>query len=168
MLPRYKLGILLFYSFFFSPISLVSSIPYASSSSKTSRPRMIWFIFLLVILVTGTPDIDAPQDNPPETHLPITDLTFIRTWAAIGDSYTAGIGAGDLWSDRKEDYKCSRYDKSYVALLKHLLGPQVEKFSYKACSGARTGDIYNQARELDKFHDLIVMTGGGNDLCLVC
>ncbi|KAI2997014.1 hypothetical protein CBS147346_9006 [Aspergillus niger] len=127
---------------------------------------MIWFIFLLVILVTGTPDIDAPQDNPPETHLPITDLTFIRTWAAIGDSYTAGIGAGDLWSDRKEDYKCSRYDKSYVALLKHLLGPQVEKFSYKACSGARTGDIYNQARELDKFHDLIVMTGGGNDLCL--
>ncbi|GAQ41060.1 esterase family protein [Aspergillus niger] len=127
---------------------------------------MFWLIFLLVILVTGSPDINTPPHDPPSSDLPITDLTFVRKWAAIGDSYTAGIGAGDLWSDKKEDTKCSRYDKSYVALLKHMLGPQVTNFTYTACSGARTSDIYSQAQDLDKFHDLIVLTGGGNDLCL--
>lgn len=129
---------------------------------------MIWLIFLLVILVTGSPDINTPPHDPPSSDLPITDLTFVRKWAAIGDSYTAGIGAGDVWSDKKEDTKCSRYDKSYVALLKHVLGPQVTNFTYTACSGARTSDIYTQAQDLDKLHDLIVLTGGGNDLCLVC
>ncbi|PWY71579.1 SGNH hydrolase [Aspergillus sclerotioniger CBS 115572] len=94
------------------------------------------------------------------------DFTWIRNWAAIGDSYTAGIGSGDLWSERQEDYKCSRYDLSYPVLLKHAIGPQVQDFQYLACSGDRLADIYKQAGELRRMQDLVVLTAGGNDLCL--
>ena len=127
---------------------------------------MILLIFLLVSLITGYDPIPDNHSTPQAVMDP-QDFTWIRNWAAIGDSYTAGIGSGDLWSDREADYKCSRYDLSYPALLKHAIGPQVDDFQYLACSGDRTADIYKQASQLFYMQDLVVLTAGGNDLCLV-
>ncbi|PYH89088.1 esterase family protein [Aspergillus ellipticus CBS 707.79] len=93
-------------------------------------------------------------------------MDWIKRWAAIGDSYTAGIGAGSLWTDEKDDYECSRYDLSYPAVLKHAIGSTNKKFQYVACSGARTGDIFKQVDKLDDNQDLVILSAGGNDLCL--
>ncbi|OJJ97619.1 hypothetical protein ASPACDRAFT_1882247 [Aspergillus aculeatus ATCC 16872] len=94
------------------------------------------------------------------------DFTWVKKWAAVGDSYTAGIGSGRLWSERADDRKCSRYDQSYPGQLKHVFGPQVKLFEYKACSGARTGQIFEQVKSLSTNLDLVVISAGGNDLCL--
>ncbi|KAE8151869.1 SGNH hydrolase-type esterase domain-containing protein [Aspergillus avenaceus] len=94
-------------------------------------------------------------------------MHWIEKWAAVGDSFTAGIGAGQIWMPTWSDRKCSRYDRSYVALLHHAIGPSPVKFEYVACSGARSGDILEQIEKLDTGHDLVVLTATGNDLCLV-
>ncbi|PKY00153.1 SGNH hydrolase [Aspergillus campestris IBT 28561] len=96
----------------------------------------------------------------------VTDLDCVKKWAAVGDSYTAGIGAGSLYRGEREDHACSRYDQSYPVILNRMIGPGVKSFSFKACSGARTADIKEQIRNLDKNMDLVVLTAGGNDLCL--
>ncbi|KAL4906925.1 hypothetical protein BDW74DRAFT_176523 [Aspergillus multicolor] len=94
------------------------------------------------------------------------DFGWIEHWAAIGDSFTAGIGSGQLYTKSEGDRKCSRYDKSYAALLERAFGGSVKSFDYLACSGARTGGIFLQALSLRQDLDLVVLTGGGNDLCI--
>lgn len=105
------------------------------------------------------------------------DFGWIKKWAAVGDSFTAGIGAGVPLSPAQtelrrrgsegtdEDWACSRYDRSYAKVLDRAFGDT--EFHFVACSGDRTGDIYDQVRNLDGGLDLVVMTAGGNDLCLV-
>lgn len=95
------------------------------------------------------------------------DFGWIKRWAAIGDSFTAGIGAGNLYSREKEDYQCSRYDHAYPALANNKFGPAVEDFQYVACSGDRSVQIYDQITKMQGNVDLVMMTAGGNDLCLV-
>lgn len=112
-------------------------------------------------------------------------MGWIKRWAAIGDSYTAGIGAGQPTGHRiteeeiaivapdgieeiRNNFRCSRYDASYpYVLAEHF--PSVEKngFQYLACSGDRSTQIYDQAKALEGKLDFVTMTAGGNDLCLV-
>lgn len=95
------------------------------------------------------------------------DFSWIKKWAAVGDSFTAGIGSGMIWSQDDNSYDCSRYDLSYAAILNNYFGPSVENFNYLACSGANSNDIYGQINTLpDSSQDVVVLTAGGNDLCL--
>ncbi|KAB8232266.1 SGNH hydrolase-type esterase domain-containing protein [Aspergillus alliaceus] len=110
----------------------------------------------------------APGPDPiPPPDLDPNHMGWITKWAAIGDSFTAGIGAGQLYNQNDDDKTCSRYDKSYVPLLQRVIGPSPKKFQWLACSGAKTRDILEQVKKLDNAMDLVVMTAGGNDLCLV-
>ncbi|OAR01881.1 hypothetical protein LLEC1_05530 [Akanthomyces lecanii] len=97
------------------------------------------------------------------------DFRWARRWAAVGDSYTAGIGSGrqlgDFWHKR-DDWYCSRYDLSYPYLVNGALGAAVEDFQFPACSGDRSEQIYDQIQKIDGTLDLVMMTAGGNDLCL--
>ena len=111
------------------------------------------------------------------------DFSWVSRWAAIGDSYTAGIGSGvplgNMMTDELSiklpnglisghgDWYCARYDMSYPKIIDRLLGGSVQNFQYTACSGDRTGQIYQQAQQLKGDLDLVMMTAGGNDLCLV-
>ena len=95
------------------------------------------------------------------------DFSWVNRWAAIGDSFTAGIGSGNLFSKRDEDWKCSRYDHSYPAIVNNALGPTVTDFQYVACSGDRSVQIFDQVDGLNDGLDLVMLTAGGNDLCLV-
>lgn len=95
---------------------------------------------------------------------------WIKRWAAVGDSFTAGIGSGSPLGSaisNEADWKCSRYDRSYVQVLNRAFGPTVDNFQFVACSGDRTDDIYTQVQKMDGNLDLVIMTAGGNDLCLV-
>lgn len=95
------------------------------------------------------------------------DFSWVKRWAAIGDSFTSGVGSGKLYSQEAGDYKCARYDHSYAALVNNYLGPSVQKFQYTACAGDRSAQIHNQVSDLDGNLNLVMMTAGGNDLCLV-
>lgn len=110
------------------------------------------------------------------------DFGWIKKWAAVGDSFTAGIGAGSPLSPARtelrrrsaedddddatgENWRCSRYDRSYVKVLDRAFGDT--DFHFVACSGDRTEDIYKQVQNMEGDLDLVIMTAGGNDLCLV-
>ncbi|PYH98156.1 SGNH hydrolase [Aspergillus ellipticus CBS 707.79] len=94
------------------------------------------------------------------------DWSWVKKWAAIGDSFTAGIGSGVIYSSSADDISCSRYDYSYPAIMNRFFGSSVTNFTYLACSGDTSADIAKQIDALDSGQDLVVMTAGGNDLCL--
>lgn len=99
-----------------------------------------------------------------------TDFGWIKRWAAVGDSFTAGIGSGTQLGGvfhNQNDWLCSRYDRSYPMVLNRAFGPAVQDFQFVACSGDRSEGIYKQANDMNGNLDLVVMTAGGNDLCLV-
>ncbi|KAH8590524.1 SGNH hydrolase-type esterase domain-containing protein [Bisporella sp. PMI_857] len=97
----------------------------------------------------------------------VQDLGFVRKWAAIGDSYSAGIGAGKKIADSGS---CARYDNSYPVLINsYELMPDdpVPAFEYLACSGATTPEVLaNQSSKLTDSYDLITVSTGGNDVGL--
>ncbi|KAK8004549.1 stm1 domain-containing protein [Apiospora arundinis] len=98
-----------------------------------------------------------------------SDLSWVRRWAAIGDSFTAGIGAGERLGSpvhNNRDWVCSRYTYSWVQIVNKALGKSVTDFQFLACSGDRTPQIYDQAKAISGKVDLVMMTAGGNDLCL--
>ncbi|KZL63197.1 hypothetical protein CI238_12827, partial [Colletotrichum incanum] len=97
-------------------------------------------------------------------------FSWIQKWAAIGDSFTAGIGAGNQLGQvfhNYNDWSCSRYDQSYPMLLNSAFGSAVEEFQFLACSGARSEGIYTQVTDkLGTDMNFVTLTAGGNDLCL--
>ncbi|AEO68674.1 uncharacterized protein THITE_2053289 [Thermothielavioides terrestris NRRL 8126] len=103
-----------------------------------------------------------------------SDFSWVKRWAAVGDSFTAGIGSGSPLGSFLTDepgntnWYCARYDTAYPMIINEALGGCVENFQFVACSGDRTGNIYKQIQELDGKLHLVVMTAGGNDLCLAC
>jgi lysophospholipase L1-like esterase len=124
-----------------------------------------------ISLAVGDIDLAVPHDllskKLEQRASDPRDNSWIRNWAAIGDSFTAGIGSGNLYSNQKSDWACSRYDYSYPAILNRYFGRSVNRFTYAACSGATSQDISGQISTLPSGQDLVVMTAGGNDLCLV-
>ncbi|KAL8808102.1 MAG: hypothetical protein Q9200_004418 [Gallowayella weberi] len=133
------------------------------------------FLWLLLLLYTHAYVLFSRDEvNDTSQSLQLTrregpnpaDFDWIKRWAAIGDSFTAGIGSGNLYSKQTGDYKCSRYDHAYPALANNAFGPAVQDFQYVACSGDRSVQIYDQVTALKGNLDLIMMTAGGNDLCL--
>ncbi|KAI9041495.1 SGNH hydrolase [Aspergillus affinis] len=116
--------------------------------------------------LTSDAPVLEPREDKRDDHDP-KSFEWIRRWAALGDSFTAGIGAGNLFNGTEDDIKCSRYDRSYPARLK-LAFPEDADFQYLACSGDRTEQIHAQTMRLKEGQDLdlVILTGGGNDLCL--
>ena len=134
---------------------------------------------LLFVSLTRAIVIPASNDGSSTTSNPAqrlvardsndpTNFDWINRWAAIGDSFTAGIGSGHAMGTYLTDaWKCSRYTYSWPQIVNKGLGPAVQNFQFPACSGARTENIRQQAQQLAGNLDLVMMTAGGNDLCLV-
>ncbi|MDI2125593.1 SGNH/GDSL hydrolase family protein [Yinghuangia seranimata] len=80
-------------------------------------------------------------------------------YVALGDSYSAGVGAGSYDS---ASGSCKRSTKAYPVLWANSHAPS--SFSFVACSGARTGDVLNnQLGPLNGSTSLVSITIGGND-----
>jgi lysophospholipase L1-like esterase len=80
-------------------------------------------------------------------------------YVALGDSYSAGVGAGNYDSSSGS---CSRSYSAYPALWANANA--VSSFKFVACSGARTGDVLNsQLSALSSSTSEISITIGGND-----
>ncbi|MCF2526998.1 SGNH/GDSL hydrolase family protein [Yinghuangia sp. KLBMP8922] len=80
-------------------------------------------------------------------------------YVALGDSYSAGLGAGSYDS---ASGNCKRSSKSYPALWAAANAPS--SFAFVACSGAKTGDVLNnQISAVNSSTELVSITIGGND-----
>ncbi|MBD0691894.1 SGNH/GDSL hydrolase family protein [Streptomyces sp. CBMA123] len=80
-------------------------------------------------------------------------------YVALGDSYSAGVGAGDYLGDSGS---CKRSANAYASLWSNANSPS--SFAFVACSGARTGDILsNQISALSSDTTLVSLSVGGND-----
>ncbi|WP_380281167.1 SGNH/GDSL hydrolase family protein [Kitasatospora purpeofusca] len=80
-------------------------------------------------------------------------------YVALGDSYSAGVGAGSYTS---ESGSCKRSTNAYAYLWKNAHAPA--SFKFVACSGARTGDVLNtQLSALSSTTTLVSISVGGND-----
>ncbi|OUC91078.1 SGNH/GDSL hydrolase family protein [Streptomyces swartbergensis] len=80
-------------------------------------------------------------------------------YAALGDSYSSGVGAGSYISSSGD---CKRSTKAYPYLWATAHSPST--FDFTACSGARTGDVLSgQLGPLSSATGLVSITVGGND-----
>jgi lysophospholipase L1-like esterase len=106
-----------------------------------------------------------------EQH-PLTEASFPRLplkVAALGDSYSAGLGSGKFLSHSKDgkDNSCARMDGSYPWLLSKLnpfhIG-QGHLPNFVSCSGNLLEDIDGQIERLEgKKFDIITLSISGND-----
>lgn len=80
-------------------------------------------------------------------------------YAALGDSYSSGVGAGGTTSGGS----CDRSSNAYGQLWANANSPS--SFDFDACSGAQTSDIVNtEAPTLSSSTALVSLTIGGNDV----
>jgi lysophospholipase L1-like esterase len=80
-------------------------------------------------------------------------------YAALGDSYSSGLGAGNYGSSGS----CDRSSGAYGQLWTNNYSPA--SFDFAACSGATTSDVINtQAPTLSSSTNLVSITIGGNDV----
>ncbi|KAG9698251.1 SGNH hydrolase, partial [Aureobasidium melanogenum] len=89
------------------------------------------------------------------------DQSWITKWAAIGDSYSAGIGCGYLF-----DSDCQRYNFSFPSLINvdERMGDTSREFQFLACSGAVSSQILEtQVPQIADGVQLVTVTAGGND-----
>ncbi|HJQ47411.1 MAG TPA: SGNH/GDSL hydrolase family protein [Amycolatopsis sp.] len=78
-------------------------------------------------------------------------------YVALGDSYSSGVGAGSYL----DSSSCKRSANAYPYLYKKKTGASL---SFRACSGAKTGDVTSsQVAALGSGTDLVSITVGGND-----
>ncbi|GGU00088.1 lipase 1 [Streptomyces coeruleorubidus] len=88
-----------------------------------------------------------------------SSLAATGGYAALGDSYSSGVGAGSYISSSGD---CKRSTKAYPYLWAAAHSPST--FDFTACSGARTGDVLSgQLGPLSSATGLVSITVGGND-----
>lgn len=88
-------------------------------------------------------------------------------YAAFGDSFSAGIGAGNFFtgsSDESNNNKCARMTQSYPAQLVDFFRGKVSNFDFLSCSGDVLDDVDGQvAKMLGNKVDVATLSISGND-----
>lgn len=84
-------------------------------------------------------------------------------WAAIGDSFSAGPGAGSAFGE--EPNECFRNDGSYPAQLNNDFPFPDNGMQFLSCTGAVADDmIATQLPDMDKDQQVVTLSIGGNDV----
>ncbi|MFI6854865.1 SGNH/GDSL hydrolase family protein [Streptomyces sp. NPDC050416] len=115
------------------------------------RSRLVVFVNSL-LLAAGTALTGAATAQA-------SALAATGGYAALGDSYSSGVGAGSYISSSGD---CKRSTKAYPYLWAAAHSPST--FDFTACSGARTGDVLSgQLGPLSSATALVSVSVGGND-----
>lgn len=88
---------------------------------------------------------------------------ILANWAAVGDSWSAGIGSG---SQVDWDYRCARYSESYPMQLSRFEA-MTTKFEFKSCTGDKIQSVIDQVDSIEGTRALITVSAGGSRLFLV-
>jgi lysophospholipase L1-like esterase len=116
--------------------------------SALPLPRLVRFGAALLVLVAFAAVFAAA--GPAATG---------TTYAALGDSYSSGVGTGSYTLDSA--CKRSVYAYPYLWAQKHT----GTALSFVACSGAKTSDVLStQIQAVTSSTTLVTMTIGGNDI----
>jgi lysophospholipase L1-like esterase len=78
-------------------------------------------------------------------------------YVALGDSFSSGLGAGSYDSSGG----CKRSSNAYPQFWADRHAGT--RFSFVACSGARTSDVLNQASAVNSSTTMVTVSVGGND-----
>ncbi|MFD7703047.1 SGNH/GDSL hydrolase family protein [Streptomyces caelestis] len=115
------------------------------------RSRIVLFLgSLLLAVTTALTGATTAQASP---------QAAAGGYVALGDSYASGVGAGSYISGSGD---CKRSTKAHPYLWAAANSPS--SFDFKACSGARTGDVLSgQLGTLSASTGLVSISVGGND-----
>ncbi|KAF2653161.1 hypothetical protein K491DRAFT_680761 [Lophiostoma macrostomum CBS 122681] len=121
--------------------------------------------------IIGSVGIKRSFNNPPD---------LVKDWVALGDSYSAGPGAGNEYDPGGGSGKCMRRHLAYAPILQadeNMLGPngprnQKPTFTFAACTGDTTKDLLDfsdpNANQLQKIRSgettFATLSIGGNDI----
>jgi lysophospholipase L1-like esterase len=140
----------------------------------SSSRRIAGVAAVIAVLLAGcssspgepSPTRTATTTTPAPTEPP--DLPAVRSYVAIGDSFTAGPGLADL---RDGGAFCLRSDHNWPSLLARSLDPR--SFVDVSCAGATTHDVSQDGAgpggalpQIDAVKpgtDLVTVGIGGND-----
>ncbi|KAH0839140.1 hypothetical protein AYO21_04733 [Fonsecaea monophora] len=90
----------------------------------------------------------------------------IRSYAAIGDSYASGAGAGTPGWPPYADFRCGRYSDAYPIQVANnsLINIDKAKFKHLACGGLTSTVILRDQVPYIGDSDLVTLTASGNDV----
>ncbi|MFI6581789.1 SGNH/GDSL hydrolase family protein [Embleya sp. NPDC050493] len=112
-----------------------------------SLPRTLSATAVAVTVVAGTAIV-----------APTAHAATASNYAALGDSYSAGVGAGNYLPDSGA---CKRSANAYPVLWNRS---HPGTFAFAACSGAKTADVRaGQLSVLNSATSLVTISIGGND-----
>jgi lysophospholipase L1-like esterase len=90
--------------------------------------------------------------------VPAQSAHAATSYVALGDSYASGVGTRSYYSDSGS---CQRSPYAYAVIDAARIGATL---SFKACSGAKTGDVLNtQLGTLTSTTTYVTVQVGGND-----
>lgn len=121
-------------------------------------------MLLTTIILHAAPALTLLQHAEQISLSSTPRFPWIKNFASIGDSYSAGLGSG-----HRLDWSCSRYSSSYPNILHtSLLGEDSNRtHQFLSCSGATTQEILQkQIPALSTNLDLLTISAGGNDIGL--
>ncbi|RXZ67114.1 SGNH/GDSL hydrolase family protein [Agromyces albus] len=124
--------------------------------TTTSRIRRQMSILGATALILATALVGAVPAQAVPGGPTQTAATSKVAYAALGDSYAAGVGGGGYLDT------CLTSPAGYPSLLS--ADPGVRHVALLACSGATTADVTTQLSALTRQTKLITITVGGNDL----
>lgn len=131
---------------------------------RLSFPAWAALLTISTPLVNAHPFFLESRDTPR-----LEGGRWIKRYAALGDSYAAGIGIGNVGS-AQDAAECSRYDGAYPEKIQSIV--EAESFQFVACSGDLSKNVVET--QLGKLKstgfndrvefDLITVSAGGNDV----
>lgn len=113
--------------------------------------------------------LKSRHNNPPNQ---------VFDWVALGDSYSAGPGAGNEFDPSRPSGDCMRRNKAYAPILQNddgMLGPEGPNsgkpvFRFASCQGHTTKNLLdfrdpvtNQLNQVFSDTSLVTLSIGGND-----
>lgn len=131
--------------------------------SRVSLPVLcrLGLVFLLVgVVLSLDGGTAAAQEDDDEIDVVL-----------LGDSYSAGNGAGAYWGDDSCHRSTRNWAERYLSKLR-VRGHEIPDLVNRACSGDTTVEVLNgeagqrppQIDAVDEFTDLVLLTIGGNDV----
>ncbi|KAH9864717.1 hypothetical protein J1614_010653 [Plenodomus biglobosus] len=152
----------------YSHESFVLSLLFGLGLAMSIRPSHLSIQSLSTEVKVPLSNLELKRDG---NGMDPYDLSEIKTWAALGDSYASGIGAGQqLGSILADAWFCSRWSKAYPYILnqKAELGTGTRDFQFLACSGYTSNQIKDEqvSKLKDGSQQLITLSSGGNDVYL--
>ena len=142
------------------------------------RPRRLLTAVLVLVVATaitigpatGQSEVGPPAPAGPEPDSPPEAASGLLSILVMGDSYSAGNGAGSYYGPRGCRRSAHNYGREFERIVEVAPYAQRSFVEVVACSGAETssiggwqGDRSPQIDAVNAGYDLIFLTIGGND-----